>query len=391
MSIKRLSNRAFNQIRHEYGHVINSLATLGRSLRDEGITNVSGNYLIANVIADTGGPDQRVQTVAEAAAYIMAEKNLELLGFSMEHRGGLILGKNNVPMMVVGTTYWGDNNPRESLMLLSDLINRSRGTYKNMIVGDSITSILKRVDPDVFNPAKYTFHEDEFVRVLVDGQISRSSFRKMANIDYMLDGVTAKKLFDLMDVSTTSIIDAGSEELINSWFSKIRQKRDSNEENNYTSAEIKKNMALGSVCVISMKFHPQNYSAYADTNFFGFPGHRYCVLVIRADEFGVRKVVSRRYIDDVSEIEKDYPHITSAFHLRRIETGHPFRFEGGYSEAYGCTGFHLYSVGGSKEDRLFKTPAVVFPEKMHIEKAVLESVPAPVSADAASAIPALDF
>lgn len=392
MDTKRLSARAFKQIRHEYGHVMNTLAGLGRRLRDEGIGNVGGNYLINNII-EAFDRDERVQTVAEAAAYIMTEKNLELLGFSMEHRGGLILGKNNVPMVIVGTTYWGDSNPRESLMLLSDLISRSRGTIKNIVVGDSIISILKRTDPEVFNPARYTFHEDDYISVIASSQISSSSFRKVSTIDYTLDNESSEKLFGLMDKSTTGIVDVSSVESITAWFNKVKQKRDVNNENRSTSMDIRMNMGLGSVCVISMNFHPQNYSKYADASFYGFTGRRYCVLVLRTDEFGIRKVVSRRYIDDISEIEKDYPHITSAFHLRRIETGHPFRFEGGYSEAYGCIGLHFYSVGSkrSKEDPLFKTPAVIFPEKMHIEKAVLESVPAPVSTDVASTIPTLDF
>ena len=392
MDIKRLSTRAFKQVRHEYGHVINHVIQLGRRLKDEGISSVGGNYFINNII-ETSDRSERVQAVVEAAAYIMTEKNLELLGFSMEHRGGLILGKNNVPMVIVGTTYWGDSNPRESLMLLSDQIARSRGTPKNIVVGDSITSILKRTDPEVFDPARYTFHEDAYISVIASAQISSTSFRKVSIIDYTLDNESSEKLFGLMDKSTTGIIDVGSVESITAWFNKIKQKRDVNNENRSTSIDIRMNMGLGSVCVISMNFHPQNYSKYADSSFFGFNSRRYCVLVLRTDEFGIRKVVSRRYIDDISEIEKDYPHITSAFHLRRIETGHPFRFEGGYSEAYGCIGLHFYSVGvkRSKEDPLFKTPAVIFPEKMHIEKAVLEAAPAPASTNVASTVPTLDF
>ena len=388
---KSLSRRAMDKVYSEYEHIVCSLRSLKQSLADENIQSSSGSYFINNLIAN-GLQDNRVQAIAQSAAYVMNEKGLDLLGFSSHGRGCVVLGKGNVPMIALGTEYWGNDDPRESLALYSDMIRRARGKPKNVVYGDSIVSILKRIEPEVFDPNKYTFHEDEFVRIIVDAHLSKSSYRKLSTVEYSLTSPNGEELFKLMSQSTTGIIDVRGSASINAWFNDTKKKLEDNAAKSSTRDEIKANMALGAVCIISMNFHPQNHSIYSDTNLFGFPRKRYAVLVIRPNEFNVRQIVSRRYINDISEIEQEYPHITSAIQLRRIETGHPFRFDGGYSESYGCTGIMLYSVGNNsstREDPLFHTPAVIFPEKMHIEKGIVPVAPAePV---VASTIPTLDF
>ena len=389
---KNVSPRVRRAIHLELGQVLTALKSLEQSLYNENIQTVGGNYLINNLIAKGVG-DARVDAVAEAAAYVMREKGLDLMGFSSHGRGCIVLGKGDVPMIAVGTEYWGNEDPRDSFALYSDMIRRTRGATKNVVYGDSIASILKRTDPEVFDSNKYTFHEDEFVRILVESHISVNNYRKLSTIDYSLESGPSEELFKLMSQSTTGIIDARSVASLNTWFTDIKNKLDDNASKSTTRDEIKANMAQGSVCIISMNFHPQNHSNFSDTTLYGFPGRRYAVLVIRPNEFNVKQVVSRRYVNSISEIEQEYPHIASAVQLRRVEKDHPFRFENGYSEAYGCIGLMFYSTTSKRltsgTDVLFRTPAVIFPEKMHIEKGIVPVTPAePVFA---STIPTLDF
>lgn len=389
---KNVSPRVRRAIHLELMRVIAALKFLEQSLHNENIQTVGGNYLINNLIAKGVG-DARVDAVAEAAAYVMHEKDLDIMGVSSHGRGCIVLGKGDVPMIAVGTEYWGNDDPRESLALYSDMIRRTRGATKNVVYGDSIASILKRTESEVFDPNKYTFHEDEFVRVIVESHIAVNNYRKLSKVEYSLTSSDGEELFKLMNQSTTGIIDARSVASLNTWFTDIKNKLNDNASKGTTRDEIKANMAQGAVCIISMNFHPQNHSNYSDTNLFGFPGKRYAVLVIRPNEFGIKQVVSRRYVNSISEIEQEYPHIASAVQLRRIETGHPFRFENGYSEAYGCIGLMFFSTSSKRAvsgtEVLFRTPAVVFPEKMHIEKGIVPVAPAePV---VASTIPTLDF
>jgi hypothetical protein len=377
IDIQPLSPRAARAISSQTNHVLATLKQIGKSMRERGVT-VSGNYLINNVMNDEDNFSPRVRIVAEAAAYLMSTYDLELMGWASFGRGGLVLGKGDVPMLTIGTAEWGRKPERESLAIFSDAISRDRGSVKNVCYGGSITSLIKRVSPEVFDPNTYTFLSDEVIRIMAEAAVASATYRKKTSIDY--SSVPAEDMFRLIDKSVTGIVNFAELDVANpirKWFDGIKEAVGKNEDNKGTHEEIKAHMKKGFVCVVNMNFG----SKHVSNNVFGLNGRKYSVLVFRPDEFGVMKYVSRKNVESVSDIEYEYPHIASAYHLRKIEAGHD-KFDMGYSEAYGCTGFSLVSTTSANKvsrNYLMRSTVAVFPETMYIEKGVVTAPTAPTS------------
>lgn len=386
MDITPLSSRAARVISAETNHVLASMGRLGKDLVDRGIESVrgSGNYFINNVIADavtlsssTRRFSERVRAVAEAAAYIMHEYNLELVGWCSFGRGGLVLGKGDVPMLSICTDEWGLHERRESLAIYSDAINRERGSEKNVIRGSSITSLIKRVPEEVFDPNTYSFLSDDVLRIMSESTVASATYSKRTTIDYSAPG---EDIFRLINESVTGIVNFSELDAANpvrKWYDQTKKLFDQNNASKGNNEEIKAHMKKGVVCIVNM-----NYGMGRDYNIYGLDNRLYSVLVFRPDEFGVMKYVSRKYVRSISEIEYEYPHIASAYQLRKIEQGdEDFASYGMYEEAYGCVGFSVCSItNANRKNRtyLMRAKAAVFPETMYIEKDVVTEA-APVS------------
>lgn len=399
-----LSPRAARAISAETNHVLASMGQLGKELRDEGIETVHGNYLINNVIADSAtllslrfvDPpilrfSERVRLVAEAAAYLMHEYGLELMGWSSFGRGGLVLGKGDVPMLSIGTEVWGQKDQRESLALYSDGIARTRGADKNVIRGGSITSLVKRAPAEVFDPNTYTFLSDELIRIMAETSVATAVYRKKVSVDY--SKIPAEDMFRLINGSVTGIINFSELDVANpirKWLDDTKKLVSQNENSKETGEEIKAHMKKGLVCVINLCNYNRSGNYHSTPNIFGIGNRKYSVIVFRPDEFGVMKFVSRKYVGSISEIEHEYPHIASAYHLRKIEVGHDHFDSSGYSEAYGCVGAYVASITAANrrtKNFLMRAAIAVFPETMYIEKDVVTEA-APVSP--ASPVSAVD-
>lgn len=398
MDIKPLSARAARAIQYEVGQVLEEFEAIRQELTQLRVTDCGNNYLINNILYEGSSVVEqkvystRVKIVAEAAGYIMHTYGLEFMGLSDHGNGSVVLGKGFVPMLAIGTAVWGDNSRRESLALYSDLILRARGTPKTLF-GGSVTSLVGRADPRVFDPSEYAFLTDDNVRILAESSIAAARYRTYAPPNYDMSTEASKELFKKIIESSTGIINFSAldpDSHVSKWYEATKRSLEKNLGGNEEHEAIKAHMKQGAVAITSMSF--MHDKPFGRTNFFSVK-NRHSVMVIRPDEFGVAKIVSRRYISDLSEIEHEYPHVVSAFKLREIESGRPYYFNAGFSESYGCITFTIHSVPAKMRPQrekasIFTAMTSVFPEEMYIDKGVVPDTPAVTPADA---IPTLDF